>query len=66
MKEMTVKVFRFDPETDEKPHFQIYLVRVNDGARVLHALHCIKEEHDPSLSYATVAHRGSAAAVLSR
>ncbi|MDD5048696.1 MAG: 2Fe-2S iron-sulfur cluster-binding protein, partial [Methanoregulaceae archaeon] len=48
---MTVKVFRFDPETDEKPHFQTYLVRVNDGARVLHALHCIKEEHDPSLSY---------------
>lgn len=51
MREMTVKVFRFDPETDEKPHFQTYLVRVNDGARVLHALHCIKEDHDPSLSY---------------
>jgi len=51
MKEMTVRVFRFDPENDEKPHYQTYLVRVNDGARVLHVLHSIHDEHDPSLSY---------------
>jgi fumarate reductase (CoM/CoB) subunit B len=51
MKELTVRVFRFDPESDDKPHYQTYLVRVNEGARVLHALHAIHDEHDPSLSY---------------
>jgi len=51
MKELSVKVFRFDPECDDSPHFQNYLVRVNEGARVLHVLHAIHDEHDPTLSY---------------
>jgi fumarate reductase (CoM/CoB) subunit B len=51
MKELSVKVFRFDPERDDSPHFQNYLVRVNEGARVLHVLHAIHDEHDPTLSY---------------
>jgi fumarate reductase (CoM/CoB) subunit B len=51
MKEFTVRVFRFDPEYDEKPHFQTYSVMVSEGARVLHVLHAIHDEHDPTLSY---------------
>ena len=51
MKELTVKVFRFDPGCDDSPHYQTYRVSVNDGARVLHALHAIHDDHDPTLSY---------------
>ncbi len=51
MKDYTVRVFRFDPEYDEKPHFQTYSVRVSEGARVLHVLHAIHDDHDPTLSY---------------
>ena len=51
MKDLSVRVFRYNPETDEQPHFQHYLVSVSEGARVLHVLHAIHDEHDPSLSY---------------
>ncbi|HIH27578.1 MAG TPA: succinate dehydrogenase/fumarate reductase iron-sulfur subunit [Methanoregulaceae archaeon] len=51
MKDLAVKVFRFDPECDESPHYQTYLVTVNEGARVLHVLHAIHDDHDPTLSY---------------
>ena len=51
MKDLAVKVFRFDPECDESPHYQTYLVKVNEGARVLHVLHAIHDDHDPTLSY---------------
>jgi len=51
MKKMNVKVQRYDPDQDEKPHFQTYLVEVNEGARVLHVLHAIHDEIDPTLSY---------------
>jgi fumarate reductase (CoM/CoB) subunit B len=51
MKAMTVRVFRFDPLTDAEPRFVTYTVNVNDGARVLHVLHAIHDEIDPTLSY---------------
>ncbi len=51
MKEITVRVFRFDPAVDEKPRTETYTVRVNDGARVLHVLHAVHDEHDPTLAY---------------
>ena len=51
MKEMSVRVSRFDPSEDESPHIQTYVVQVNEGARVLHVLHAIHDEHDPTLSY---------------
>lgn len=51
MNTMHVRVFRFSPDEDEKPHFQSYLVEVNDGARVLHVLHAIHDEIDPTLAY---------------
>jgi fumarate reductase (CoM/CoB) subunit B len=51
MKKMTVKVFRFDPETEKEGRFETYTVNVNDGARVLNVLHAIHDELDPTLSY---------------
>jgi fumarate reductase (CoM/CoB) subunit B len=51
MKELHVKVQRFDPKTDQKPRLEAYTVNVNDGARVLHVLHEIHDHIDPSLAY---------------
>jgi len=45
------RVFRFDPEEDEKPHYQNYVVEVNEGARVLHVLQAIHDEIDPTLAF---------------
>lgn len=51
MKDLTVRVRRFDPAKDHDPHFETYTVKVNDGARVLHVLHAIHDTIDPTLSY---------------
>jgi len=51
MKELTVTVRRFDPETDKEPRFVTYRVKVNEGARVLNVLHAIHDSIDPTLSY---------------
>ena len=51
MKAVTVQVFRFDPEKDAESRFVSYTVKVNEGARVLHVLHAIHDELDPTLSY---------------
>ncbi|MDD1686239.1 fumarate reductase (CoM/CoB) subunit TfrB [Methanoregula sp.] len=51
MKELTVRIRRFDPDKDTGPHVESYTVKVNDGARVLHVLHAIHDTLDPTLSY---------------
>jgi len=51
MKSITLRVYRYDPSVDAEPHLEEYTVRVNEGARVLHALHAIRNEHDPTLAY---------------
>lgn len=51
MKDLTLRVFRFDPLADGEPSYETYTVRVNEGARLLHALHAIHDEIDPSLHY---------------
>ncbi|MGD0534925.1 MAG: fumarate reductase (CoM/CoB) subunit TfrB [Methanoregula sp.] len=51
MKELHVKVQRFDPKKDPSPRFETYAVSVNDGARVLHVLHTIHDTLDPTLAY---------------
>ena len=51
MKEITAKVYRYDPDEDTEPHFEIYTVNVNEGARVLHVLHAIHDQLDPTLAY---------------
>jgi len=51
MKAITVNVFRFDPASRAEPRLVPYTVNVNEGARVLHVLHAIHDELDPTLSY---------------
>ncbi|OPY36251.1 MAG: CoB--CoM heterodisulfide reductase iron-sulfur subunit D [Methanoregula sp. PtaU1.Bin051] len=51
MKEIMVKVSRFDPAKDRAPRLESYTVTVNGGARVLHVLHAIHDEIDPTLAY---------------
>ena len=51
MKPFTVRIRRFNPDTDEESHIETYTVNVNDGARVLHVLHAIHDELDPTLSF---------------
>src|SRR5512137_1844021 len=51
MRDLTVKIQRFDPAKDKEPYFQTYTVKANDGARVLHVLHAIHDTIDPTLSY---------------
>ena len=51
MKDLTVRVTRYDPEKDTTPRLTTYTVPVNEGARVLHVLHAIHDDIDPTLSY---------------
>jgi len=51
MKTLTFTVARFDPATDDSPHFEEYTVEVNEGARILHALHAVRDAIDPTLAY---------------
>ncbi len=51
MKSVHVKIQRFDPKKDPRPHLESYTVPVNEGARILHVLHTIHDEIDPMLSY---------------
>ncbi len=51
MNTITFTIERFDPETDPAPYTVTYTVEVNEGARVLHALHAVREQCDPSLAY---------------
>jgi fumarate reductase iron-sulfur subunit len=46
-----VKVFRFNPETDEKPRFDRYKIPYGEGMSVLQALRYIYEKLDGSLAY---------------
>jgi succinate dehydrogenase / fumarate reductase iron-sulfur subunit len=48
---VTLKVKRYDPEKDRKPHWEEFTVRVEETDRVLDALHKARWEHDGSLSF---------------
>jgi succinate dehydrogenase/fumarate reductase-like Fe-S protein len=45
--EVTVKVFRFNPETDKKPHYETYKVEAQPTDRVLDLLEHIKGYYAP-------------------
>lgn len=44
-------IFRYDPDRDEKPHFQEYHVTVDDRITVLMLLDLIYKEMDQTLSF---------------
>ena len=51
MNPVSVTVSRYNPETDEKPHFEPYTVSVPVNASVLTVLETIRDTIDPSLSF---------------
>jgi succinate dehydrogenase / fumarate reductase iron-sulfur subunit len=48
---MKFNVFRFDPETDEVPGYEVYDLDTHPSMRILDCLNLIREEHDPGLSF---------------
>lgn len=46
-----VKVLRYDPEKDEKPHLETYEIDKKEKMKVLDALNDINEEYDAQISY---------------
>jgi succinate dehydrogenase / fumarate reductase iron-sulfur subunit len=48
---INLKIFRFDPQKDEKPYYQTYEVEADPMDRLLDCLNRIRWEQDPTLSY---------------
>lgn len=51
MRKITLKVFRFNPETDKKEHYDSWSLEVEPIDRVLDLLELVKAEHDGTLSF---------------
>jgi succinate dehydrogenase / fumarate reductase iron-sulfur subunit len=49
--QLNLKILRFDPEKDQKPHYQIFKVTADPMDRILDCLNRIRWEQDSSLSY---------------
>jgi succinate dehydrogenase / fumarate reductase iron-sulfur subunit len=49
--QVTLKIFRFNPEQDRKPHYESYLVEAEPTDRVLDLLEYVKGHLDGSLSF---------------
>ena len=49
--QVELKVLRFDPERDEKAHWELYTVEADPMDRVLDLLHKVKWEHDGTLTF---------------
>ena len=43
---ITLRIQRFNPDSDKKPHLAIYKVEREQGMTVLDALHKVKTEQD--------------------
>lgn len=48
---ITLKIFRFDPEKDERPYYQTFEVEADPMERLLDCLNRIRWEQDPTLSF---------------
>jgi len=48
---VTLKIFRFDPEKDKKPHYETYKLEVEETDRILDMLEYVKGYHDGTLSF---------------
>lgn len=49
--EISLKIYRFDPDNDQKPHYQTYRIEAEPTDRVLDLLEKIKGSQDGSLSF---------------
>ncbi|MEN3315781.1 MAG: succinate dehydrogenase / fumarate reductase, iron-sulfur subunit [Acidimicrobiaceae bacterium] len=46
-----LRIKRFDPDRDDKPHWETYRVEVEETDRVLDALHQVRWHHDSTLGF---------------
>ena len=46
-----VRVQRFNPDVDRKPHWQEFRIEMTRGMTILDALHAIKNQQDGSLTF---------------
>ncbi|MBV6450741.1 MAG: Succinate dehydrogenase iron-sulfur subunit [Anaerolineales bacterium] len=49
--EVTVKIFRYNPEKDQRGHYETYTVEAHENDRVLDVLELIKGHKDGSLAF---------------
>ena len=49
--QVQLRILRFDPERDKKPHWETYLVESGPMDRVLDLLHTVKWEQDGTLTF---------------
>ena len=49
--QVTLKIQRFNPEIDAKPHWKEYTIEVEPTDRLLDALHQVKWTQDGTLSF---------------
>ncbi|HEX7277643.1 MAG TPA: succinate dehydrogenase iron-sulfur subunit [Acidimicrobiales bacterium] len=49
--EVRLRIKRFNPEVDQRPHWETYAIDVDESDRVLDALHQVKWHHDGTLSF---------------
>jgi succinate dehydrogenase / fumarate reductase iron-sulfur subunit len=50
-KKITVRIQRFNPDTDQKPYLQDFEIELAQGMTILDALHLIKEDIDGSVTF---------------
>ena len=48
---VTLKVYRFNPETDTQPHYDTFKVEAEPNERILDCLNRIRWQHDSTLSF---------------
>jgi succinate dehydrogenase / fumarate reductase iron-sulfur subunit len=48
---LELEIKRFDPDTDERPHWETYEVQVEESDRLLDALHQVRWHHDGGLAF---------------
>ena len=46
-----LRIFRFDPQKEEKPHYESYVVEADTTDRLLDCLNKVRWEQDGSLAY---------------
>jgi len=49
--EVTLKIFRYNPESDDKPHYDQFVIEAEPTDRVLDLLEHVKGHHDGTLSF---------------
>jgi succinate dehydrogenase / fumarate reductase iron-sulfur subunit len=49
--QVTLRIFRFNPETDKRPHYETYKVEADPNDQILDLLNRVKWHQDGTLSY---------------